>query len=94
MSFRGKREIEKYERKELARFTRVEQRSRTIIEANLAEQKYRQLVIPQSEGQALLESVLNAERMELLNTQPCPKCHVQIEKNGGCSHMYLSLIHI
>ncbi|VEL15198.1 unnamed protein product [Protopolystoma xenopodis] len=23
----------------------------------------------------------------LLNTQACPKCHVKIEKNGGCNHM-------
>ncbi|CAF0741202.1 unnamed protein product [Adineta ricciae] len=88
LSFRREQKIQEYDQKVLATIAKVEQRSRTTIEANLAEQKYRQLVIPRSEGQALLESVLNAERMELLNTQPCPKCHVQIEKNGGCSHMY------
>jgi hypothetical protein len=55
-----------------------------------AVQKYRQIVIDLSEEDGLLEEILNSERIESLNTQHCPNCHVRIEKNGGCSHMHCS----
>ena len=53
-----------------------------------ASQQYRQIVIKLSDESSLLEEILNAERMESLNTQRCPKCNIKIEKNGGCSHMH------
>jgi len=55
-----------------------------------AVQKYRQIVIDLSEEDGLLEEILTSERIESLNTQHCPNCHVRIEKNGGCSHMHCS----
>jgi hypothetical protein len=32
----------------------------------------------------------DANSKELINsiTKACPKCHVRIEKNGGCDHMH------
>jgi hypothetical protein len=53
-------------------------------------QKYRQIVIDLSEEDGLLEEILTSVRIESLNTQHCPNCHVRIEKNGGCSHMHCS----
>jgi hypothetical protein len=53
-------------------------------------QKYRQIVIDRSEEDGLLEEILTSARIESLNTQHCPNCHVRIEKNGGCSHMHCS----
>jgi hypothetical protein len=55
-----------------------------------AVQTYRQIVIDLSEEDGLLEEILTSERIESLNTQHCPNCHVRIEKNGGCSHMHCS----
>ncbi|CAF1033551.1 unnamed protein product, partial [Didymodactylos carnosus] len=53
-------------------------------------QKYLELSLTQAEEDLLLQEILTAERMDLLNTQPCPGCHVRIEKNGGCTHMHCS----
>ncbi|UJR14403.1 hypothetical protein I4U23_001400 [Adineta vaga] len=74
----------------LATLAKIDRKNRALIEENLATQKYQQIIMKQSDQHALLEEILNAERIELLNTQPCPRCHVQIEKNGGCSHMHCS----
>ncbi|CAF0979459.1 unnamed protein product [Adineta steineri] len=38
--------------------------------------------------QTTFEDILSAGRIDTLNTQPCPRCHIRIEKNGGCSHMH------
>ena len=51
---------------------------------------FRTLIITVAEEERLIQEVLTAERIELLNTQPCPGCNVRIEKNGGCSHMHCS----
>ncbi|CAF0962342.1 unnamed protein product [Didymodactylos carnosus] len=53
-------------------------------------QKYLELSLTQAEEDLSLQKILTAERMDLLNTQLCPGCHVRIEKNGGCSHMHCS----
>ncbi|CAF0848931.1 unnamed protein product [Didymodactylos carnosus] len=53
-------------------------------------QGYREIALTQAEEDLLLQEILTAERMDLLNTQSCPGCHVKIEKNGGCSHMHCS----
>ncbi|UJR18884.1 hypothetical protein I4U23_022012 [Adineta vaga] len=59
-------------------------------ERHLAKQSYREIVLNLVEEDQLLETILNAERMDILNTQLCPHCHVRIEKNGGCIHMRCS----
>ena len=51
---------------------------------------YRSLLLTVKDEERVIEEILSSERMELLNTQRCPRCHVQIEKNGGCSHMHCS----
>ena len=51
---------------------------------------YRSLLLTLEDEERIIQEILSAERTELLNTQPCPKCHVRIEKNGGCSHMFCS----
>jgi hypothetical protein len=85
-----RQQIQRHEEKVLATLAKAENTKKSLVEENLATQKYRQIVIKLSDEQTLLEEILNAERIESLNTQPCPKCHVQIEKNGGCSHMHCS----
>ena len=55
-----------------------------------AKQPYRSIVLTAADEDRLIQEVLTAERMDLLNTQPCPGCSVRIEKNGGCSHMHCS----
>ena len=83
-------QIDRHGRKVLASLAKVENSKKSLVKANLATQKYRQIVLKVSDEHALLEEILNAERIESLNTQRCPRCHVQIEKNGGCSHMHCS----
>jgi hypothetical protein len=85
---KDQKKIAKRRERVLAESTRNEQHEKDLVEKNLAKQKYREIVVDLSEEETLLEEILNAERMEVLNTQPCPNCHVKIEKNGGCTHMY------
>ncbi|CAF1552708.1 unnamed protein product, partial [Adineta steineri] len=40
-----------------------------------------------SEQNRLLEEIMSAQRIDLLDAQLCPNCHIPIEKNGGCSHV-------
>jgi len=82
--------IQKEREEALAKIAKVEKEKKTLAERNAVKETYRRIVISLSEQDALLEEVLNAERIETLNTQYCPKCHVRIEKNGGCSHMHCS----
>lgn len=82
--------IQKKKEEALAKLTAMEKEKRSLEEQKLLKEKYRVLVIKLSEQDALLEDFLNAERLDLLNTQQCPHCHVRIEKNGGCSHMVCS----
>lgn len=51
---------------------------------------HRSLLLTLEDEERIIQDILTAERTELLNTQPCPKCHIRIEKNGGCSHMFCS----
>ncbi|CAF1536817.1 unnamed protein product [Rotaria magnacalcarata] len=69
---------------------RIEKQQKNAAERELLKQRYREVTIDLTEEDNLLENILNAERMEALNTQSCPNCHVKIEKNGGCSHMHCS----
>jgi hypothetical protein len=80
----------KQEEKAQAELDRIERKQRTEDERELARQNYRGITIDLTEEDTILETILNAERMEALNTQPCPKCRVKIEKNGGCTHMHCS----
>ena len=82
--------LSKQQQKALAEKIKAEQQKKTAAERELLRQRYRELTIDLSEEDTLLEKVLNAERLEALNTQPCPNCHVRIEKNGGCLHMHCS----
>jgi hypothetical protein len=82
--------IQKQREEVLAKITKVKNEKKTLAERNTVKETYRRIVISLSEQDALLEEVLNAEKIETLNTQPCPKCRVRIEKNGGCSHMHCS----
>jgi hypothetical protein len=82
--------LEKQREEALAKITKFEKERKTLAERNAAKEKYRRIVISLSEQDQLLEEVLNAERIESLNTQHCPQCHIRIEKNGGCSHMHCS----
>ncbi|CAF1331820.1 unnamed protein product [Rotaria sordida] len=78
------------EEEALAQMTKTKEMKKSSVIDKVPKQKYRQIVIKLSEENALLEEILNAERIESLNTQHCPKCNVRIEKNGGCSHMHCS----
>ncbi len=82
--------IQKEREEALIQLAKNEQEKKSLNERNLVRDKYRHIVIKLCEKDALLEEILNAERMESLNTQHCPQCHVRIEKNGGCSHMHCS----
>ena len=73
-----------------AELAKIEEDRKLEAERKIAKEKYQQIVIKLSEQDKLLEDIANGERIELLNTQHCPKCHVRIEKNGGCSHMHCS----
>ena len=87
---KDEKRIVKQREKSLVESTRIEKQKKYLAEKNLAQQQYREIVIDLSEEDTLLEEILNAERMEVLNTQPCPNCHVKIEKNGGCTHIHCS----
>jgi hypothetical protein len=78
------------EERYLAEKTRIDKQKIIQAEQHLARQSYREIVFNLAEEDQLLETILNAERMDLLNTQLCPHCHVRIEKNGGCTHMRCS----
>ena len=80
--------IQRQREEALAKLAAIEKERRSTEERKLLKEKYRVLVIKLSEQDALLEDFLNAERLDLLQTQQCPNCHVQIEKNGGCLHMH------
>lgn len=82
------RQIQQQTEKTLSALAKNDRRNRVAIQNNLATQAYREISIKLSDEHALLEQILNAERIESLNTQPCPRCHVRIEKNGGCSNMH------
>ncbi len=82
--------IQKQRDEALAQLAKIEEEKKSVAERKIAKEKYRQIVIKLSDEDALLEEILNAERIETLNTQNCPQCHVRIEKNGGCSHMHCS----
>ncbi|CAF1331850.1 unnamed protein product [Rotaria sordida] len=90
---KGRKQIVKEEEKALRELERIEKQKRNTAEQELIKQRYREVTIDLLEEDILLEKILNAERMEVLNTQPCPNCHVRIEKNGGCSHMNCSRCH-
>lgn len=85
--------------KELERLR--QERERALSEANktakhkrfsqqqdIAAQRYRHIIIKLSEQDALLQDILTAERNKLQGIQYCPNCHVAVEKDGGCSHMF------
>ena len=82
--------IQRQRREALANLSDIERERRSVQERKVLKEKYRVLEIKLSEQDALLEEFLNAERLDLLDTQQCPHCHVQIEKLGGCSHMLCS----
>ncbi|UJR06916.1 hypothetical protein I4U23_011205 [Adineta vaga] len=82
--------IRKQQKKDRKKSTKQGQKQKAAAEKELAGQHYREVTIDLSEENALLEAVLNAERMEAINSQLCPNCHVRIEKNGGCLHMRCS----
>ena len=90
---RQEKEREKLEKeKEEARlqYEKIEAEKKSAAEKKKAKESYQQIIIKLSEQNILLEQLLNAERLETLNTQRCPNCNVRIEKNGGCSHMHCS----
>ncbi|CAF3921118.1 unnamed protein product, partial [Rotaria sordida] len=87
---KDEKRLAKEQEKALAELARIEKQKATLAERNLVKQHYREIAIDLSDEDILLEKILNAERMEVLNTQPCPNCHARIEKNGGCSHMHCS----
>ena len=87
---KDRKRLTKQEEKAQAELARLEKQKKLAAERELLRQGYREVTIDLSEEDALLEEILNAERMEVLNTQPCPNCHVRIEKNGGCPHMHCS----
>ncbi|CAF4070093.1 unnamed protein product [Adineta steineri] len=87
---KDQKRIAKKREKAYAESLRIDKEKKDLAEKNLVKQQYREIAIDLSEEDALLEEILTAERMEVLNTQPCPNCHVKIEKNGGCLHMHCS----
>ena len=87
---RERQRLEKEREELLARMTKNSEEKKATEERRLIKERYRHLVIKLSEQNALIEELVNAERIDLLNTQRCPNCHVRIEKNGGCSHMHCS----
>ena len=87
---KDRKKLTKQQNKALAELARIEDKQRTVGERELARQNYREVAIDLSEEDTILETILNAERLEALNTQICPNCHIRIEKNGGCPHMHCS----
>ncbi|CAF3212586.1 unnamed protein product [Rotaria sp. Silwood2] len=87
---KDQKRLAKEREKALQELARIEKQKETLAERKLAKQHYREIVIDLTDEDILLENILSAERMEVLNTQPCPNCHARIEKNGGCSHMHCS----
>jgi hypothetical protein len=85
-----RKRMRKEQEKALAESARIEQQKINSAKRDLAHQRYREITINLSEENGLLEKILNAEKLEALNTQLCPTCHVRIEKNGGCTHMHCS----
>ncbi|CAF1164122.1 unnamed protein product [Adineta ricciae] len=75
------------EERALAQKAIMDKKKITEAKQRVAKQPYREIVVNLAEEDQLLETILNAERVEALNTQLCPHCHVRIEKNGGCTHM-------
>ena len=83
--------FEKNQEKEKTLLNRIHQakeKEKIFLGKNISIQDYQQLVIKLSEQDSILEEVLTAEKIGSLQTQRCPKCHIHIEKNGGCSHMF------
>ncbi|CAF0833076.1 unnamed protein product [Rotaria sordida] len=78
------------EEEALAQHNKIKENKKPSVKKQIPKEQYRQIVIKLSEEDKLLEDVLNAERIEALNTQLCPRCNIRIEKNGGCSHMHCS----
>jgi hypothetical protein len=75
------------------RINKAKEKDKTFLGQNTSTQEYQQVVIKLSEQDSLLEEVLTAEKIDSLGTQRCPKCHIHIQKDGGCSHMYCSQCH-
>jgi len=89
-------EFERIQRKKeivLTRIIKAKEKEKTSSEQKVFTQECRQIVIKLFEQDTLLEEVLTAERIDLFGTQRCPKCHIYIQKDGGCSHMYCSRCH-
>ncbi|UJR17412.1 hypothetical protein I4U23_004307 [Adineta vaga] len=87
---KNQKKYAKHQEKALAEQAKIEKQIENAAKIDLKRKPYREVVINLLEEDTLLEKILNAERLEALNTQPCPNCHVRIEKNGGCSHMHCS----
>lgn len=71
----------------LAQCSSIREQNKFDMEQRLVHQKYRRLVMTLAEQDALLQELLTVQRIDLLDTQTCPKCRALIEKNGGCSAM-------
>ena len=85
-----RRRMERKRDEALAKLAKMKEERKFLEERALLKEKYRSIIIKLSEQDELLEEVLSAKRIDLLNTRRCPRCGVQIEKNGGCSHMHCS----
>ena len=72
----------------LAQCSSIRKQNQFDMEQRIAHQKYRRLVMTLAEQDALLQELLTVQRIDLLDTQTCPKCRAVIEKNGGCSAMH------
>ena len=88
-----RRRLERKREEALIKIAKIKEERKSLEERQLLKEKYRSIVIQLSEQDALLQEVLSAKRIDLLNTRQCPQCHVRIEKNGGCSHMRCSQCH-
>lgn len=74
-----RRRMERKRDEALAKRARIKEES-NFEERRLLKEEYRSIAIKLSEQDALLQEVLSAKRIDLLNTRHCPQCHVRIEK--------------
>lgn len=84
---RDRRKLAKRQEKAQTESARINEHQRAAAERELARQTYREITIDLVEEDTVLEAILNAERLEVMNTQLCPNCRVRIEKDGGCLAM-------